>query len=253
MVYPSNKIIVFEGLDNCFKETNMNSFIEELKYEYPYSGPIFTESFPRYDSWSSNGIKKWLNNEFDREELKKNPNQIKLLYTFDRLIYWNEKNEDFNRTNIDLYRNYRGICFIFDKYNISNIIYNNTDMPEPSDFLYEKTIGIPNPDIVIWFGFKDFELYKTILKSKSNKDYNEKDINLLYEAWKRVAYVKSNNILKQAGIESLFIYCDTVDHEIKTKERLKSELWTRFSILTNKLYGSRISKNEIDDEVEEDE
>ena len=88
--FPGGKIIAFEGLDNCFKETNARAFAEKLAATFPF-GRIEYESFPRYNDWSSALLKKWLNGDFDRDLLKQCPEVIKSFFTIDRVAYWNSK------------------------------------------------------------------------------------------------------------------------------------------------------------------
>lgn len=237
--FPGGKIIAFEGLDNCFKETNAKAFAKKLADTFPF-GRIEYESFPRYNDWSSTLLKKWLNGDFDRELLKQCPEVIKSFFTIDRVSYWNSKilsHDSGCTTNIDLYKSEDHPCaFIFDRYNISNILYNNENI-KPEDFHSEESMEVPSADIVVWFMYHDFDFYISELQKKKNRDMNENDTTMLKNIWHKITRIKNEKIFEQAGITPVWIYCDDRYKNIKSKDKIAFEVWEELSTIVNSING----------------
>lgn len=174
------KIISFEGLDGSFKETNAKRL-----YEYLSSNLRGTKcnlvSFPRYDDDASVFVKKLLNETY--KDL--NSRQIKYFYALDRFDYINTNNVKERLEN--------GEWFIFDRYVESNVIYQASCSYDKNiismfaDDIYKLEYGIldlPKPDIIIALR-SEFELIKTILKEKDNKDDKyENDLEFLERVFK---------------------------------------------------------------------
>ena len=136
----NNKIIAFEGLDCSFKETNFKSFVHSLYTVRDEKGfAIHTESFPRYGYWAAKPAECWLNGKYDRNILQHYPMAKCALYNVDRMDYWLSKNED-GITNLDLLNSEDKFhYFIFDRYILSNTIYNPIHPGEVhiEDFVFE--------------------------------------------------------------------------------------------------------------------
>lgn len=225
------RIIDFEGLDCSFKETNYKKFIEQLKLLY--GNKVLSESFPRYNKESSYGIKLWLNGKLNRDYLKTNPDTISILYYLDRISYWDEiisSEENITRYDLLTTENY---IFCFDRYTISDIIYNSNtklnDVDIISDFSKEYNIAkTPSPDIVIWMRMRSFDVLTDIISKKQNKDKNELDINMLHEAWKRSEYIIKNNLFEKNGIKTVIVECLDENNNIKPEDEIFSNLWEDF-------------------------
>lgn len=232
--FPNSKIIAFEGMDNCFKETNAKIFAKCLSNEYPF-GHVNFQSFPRYNEYSSLMIKKYLNGEFNRSLLKHDPEVIKSFFMNDRLAYWNEFNKYTKMTNKETYLNKSTYsCFVFDRYNISNVVYNN-EIITIDNFKEEEPYGIPSADIVVWLMYKDFDLYIDELQKKKNKDMNENDKELLYHIWNMMRRKDIRKTMEEANITPIFIYCDDSEGNIKPKEKIASEIWRKTIAALNKI------------------
>lgn len=232
MKFPENKIIAFEGLDCSFKETNHKAFIARLKKEFPESEKnIFVESFPRYSdkNWAVTGVNKWLQGELDRNHMKEHPFAVDSLYSIDRLSYWFET----ATTDGDiLYNNREGNTFIFDRYNMSNAIYNPLNKEETTydDLMFDnKEFGIPNPDIIVWMRMYRFDAIATLLAHKKNKDKNELDTSFLEEVWNRSEnLIKSTELFDKCGIKLIVVDCLNNDDGIvslKSKEEIEEFVW----------------------------
>ena len=226
MKFPAGKIIAFEGLDNCFKETNYKEFVNRLKSQCSnYENMIHTESFPRYGTQCCIGVEKWLDGSFDRHHMKAHPEAICNLYSLDRYSYWFESVHGMQR-NID--KLHDGDCFIFDRYNVSNAIYQPQvgDMPRVDDLLYDDYAwGIPAPDIVIWLRIRNFAKYEELLETKQNKDLNESDIDFMKKIWDRSEYALFSDIFSKAGIDLRVIEILDDDGELKSKEQLAIDVY----------------------------
>jgi len=233
MKFPHKKIIAFEGLDNCFKETNYKAFINRLRYEYGSEAEIHIESFPRYGNQNCMAVEKWLDGSYDREICLKNPKAVCSFYMTDRFGYWFERVHG-QRSNAEiLYSTAAGqkkTCFVFDRYNISNAIYNprNAGTPSTLDITYETTeCGIPKADIVVWMRMRDFNVLEELIAKKKNKDKNELDLDFLYNAWVRSENFLTNHILEECGIKVIVIEILDKDGNIRSKKDLADEVWNK--------------------------
>ena len=208
----NNVIIAFEGLDCSFKETNYNSYLSMLKYmrHGDYWG-IHSESFPRYGHWSAKALEKWLDGSFDRTMLKQHPKAVDSFYSIDRFSYWYEKSNNGDR-KIDLLNNDDGKFhyFVFDRYNLSNAIYNPIHPGEVNieDFTLDSDIyGIPNPNVIVWMRMKNFDVLVDLLNKKKNKDSNENDIEFIRSVWERSEQIIKSDIFDKLGIKLIVVEC----------------------------------------------
>lgn len=226
-------IIAFEGMDCSFKETNYNEFVRRMKEAYNPEN-IFTESFPRYNNTATDNVKKWLSGKFDRDHLMKYPLAVNSLYSIDRLSYWFEYDEN-NEKRIDLLKNVDNF-FIFDRYNFSNSIYNPRSIKyghaytSIKDFQFDiTTFGIPNPHITVWMRMKNFDVLADIMSKKENKDKNETDLKYIREVWERLESVINHNYCIEFGIRSVVIECLDENDNIRSKEDIANDVWTKVS------------------------
>lgn len=227
MFFPDQKIIAFEGLDNSFKETNFKEFLKMLKQEFPENN-IYSESFPRYGNQCTVGVEKWLNGSFDRSYLKAYPEAVNSMYSIDRLSYWYESVHGGTRNIENL--NKVGSCFVFDRYNVSNAIYNPLvgGQTTVDDLQFDHyTFGIPQPDVVVWMRMRDFDVLKSLIAKKQGKDANEFDTEFIYQVWWRSENAIHSDIFERAGIKLIVIECLGVDGNIRSREELAADVWYR--------------------------
>lgn len=231
--FPSQKIIAFEGLDCSFKETNHKEFVRRLTEESLLyckdKANVISESFPRYGNWSTAGVTKWLNGELCRAHLKDFPEAVDCLYSIDRLGYWFEISPN-GAKNIDLLHNTNTHCFVFDRYNLSNALYNPLSKYDTTldDIMFDNdAFGIPNADIIVWMRMSDFDVLTNLIAKKKDKDANELDIKFLRDVWERSERLINSDLLQTAGINLIVIDCFNEDKTIKTKEELADEVWNK--------------------------
>lgn len=228
-------IIAFEGLDCSFKETNCKAFSNYARNVINTGGSVFTESFPRYENEASIFVRKWLDGKsFDRGFLKKHNMAVDSFYSLDRLSYWYDKSEHNGYSIMDIMsKNHNTFyTFIFDRYNISNTIFNpiytGVDI---RDFTYDRDVyGIPLPDTVVWMRMKSFDVLKHLISEKSNKDANETDIDFLYKIWSRSEEMIKSDIFEQLGIKLVVVDCLNDDLTIKTKDEIFNFITTNVKI-----------------------
>lgn len=229
---PKGTIIAFEGLDNCFKETNVKTFVESINNSVFYD--VYTQDFPRYDSDTSYFVKQWLSGNFDREYLKKYPIARCAMYSLDRLAYWMEKNNDGVR-NIDILNNDPLSIFVFDRYNISNSIYNpivNDNSVELADLLFDEvTYGVPRPNIVVWMRNRSLDKYLEMVAYKTNKDKNELDVDYLKEVYERSEKLIHSKLFQIAGIDLIIIDILDCNNQIRSREDIAEEIFTEIKKL----------------------
>lgn len=226
-MFPRGQIIAFEGLDCSFKETNFNRYIEYLRNKYynECKNGLIAESFPRYGHNSCYMIDQFLYNKMDSCKLRANySDAICSLYSIDRLHFWNEFHP---YTKIQL--TYMDIsklpysCFVFDRYSLSNAIYNpdNGEYVTKQDIIKEKErFGNPLPTILVFLHMNDRRTYLDILSKKSDKDFNESNINFMATVWDRTEALINSGILQECGISLLVIECLDDKHKIRSREEI---------------------------------
>lgn len=224
----NNAIISFEGLDCSFKETNYKKYtfhLREMRGDY---FKIHKESFPRYGNWSAMGVEKWLNGSFDRDVLKAHPTAVNSLYCMDRFSYWYETCEDGTR-RIDLLNdkdNYH--YFVFDRYTLSNFIYNPIYPNEVNynDFNFDKDLfAIPHADVTVWMRMNNFDVLSKLIAQKENKDKNELDTDFLRKVWERSEKIISSDIFEKSGIRLVVVECLNPDGTTRDKKDLADYIW----------------------------
>ena len=107
---------------------------------------------------------------------------------------------------------------------IFNPIYTGVDI---RDLTFDRDVyGIPLPDTVVWMRMKSFDVLKSLIAEKSNKDANEMDIDFLYKIWSRSEDMIKSDIFDQLGIRLVVVDCLNDDLTIKTKDEI-------FNFITN--------------------
>lgn len=228
--FPSGMIIAFEGLDCSFKETNYKAAVKMIQdgYKDCVGTYIFTESFPRYGTPGCSGVESWLQGKLNRDYMMGHPESINSLYCIDRLHYWHEWSiggVDKDLTKHDMLKDGNAM-FIFDRYTLSNAFYNpiyNDEKVTLRDIRFDKDkFDIPLPHVVVWMRMRNFDVLKSLLAEKQNKDKNELDTDFLYKVWKRSEKAITNKRLwKRAGINLIVIDCLNEDDSIKSKEEIE--------------------------------
>lgn len=231
ILFPKGMIIAFEGLDCSFKETNCKAFYKRMHKTF-HNEIIKTESFPRYRKENATyAIKQWLNGNYDRDHLSKYPLARNSFYAIDRFDYWFAKDKDGKR-NIDFY-NDKSACFIFDRYNFSNALYNPkynniSHISSLDDFMFDtKTFGFPNPTIVVWMRMKNFDILCNIINNKEGKDNNETDLEFLKNVWDRSENMLKLNYGNDLGIKIIPIDCLDENDNIRSRKDLEEEIWEK--------------------------
>lgn len=234
MQFPKGQIIAFEGLDSSFKETNYKRFIDYLKSTFPKESErgLLTASFPRYGSQSCTMVERFLKNIIDSSRIREGgySDAICSLYSIDRLDYWNTlfkiPYNNIQLTNLDLL-DLPTSCFIFDRYNFSNAIYNPENGKEITkrDILKEKEkFGNPLPTILVWFRMNDRDTYLDILNEKSDKDFNESNKQFMADVWDRTDKFFKSNILESCGITSVIVDCLDAKQNIRTRDDIFNDV-----------------------------
>lgn len=139
------KIIEFEGMDGCFKETNSKRLTDYLNDQGIRTTRI---SFPSYNSSSNhiNYVESFLNDQYKGNLTKR---QIALLFAMDRF-------DQFQYLGVEE-RLKNGEWFVIDRYTESNIIYQAFDNDgifnkDTADFIHNfehKELGLPEADIIL--------------------------------------------------------------------------------------------------------
>lgn len=163
----SAKIIVLEGLDCSFKETNSKLLKEYLE---SIGKSVALHSFPNYGSNSSFFVTEYLNRSLGNLE-DIDPRVVSMFFAMDRFYTFNKFiKEDYETKDY----------IIFDRYVESNFIYQGSRIPENSRnefFDYMKQLeygymGLPKPDITLFLRL-DLDIVLELLKKKNSNDIYE--------------------------------------------------------------------------------
>lgn len=220
----SAKIIVLEGLDSSFKETNVKRLTEFFKI----SGvSVKSFSFPNYDSESSYFVNEYLHGTYG-DAMHTDPYVSSLFYSLDRYDTWKRDIEKaYNECDI----------IILDRYVGSNIIYQGfKTMNNPHLYSYIKWIedleydkmGMPRADITLFMRV-EIETSIDIMRKKNLDDIHEKD-----EEYQRGVYHYCTSLIDKMGWHE--IKCSK-DGKILDKEEI-------FYTILNKLYEEGFLKHE---------
>lgn len=240
--YPYNMIIAFEGLDCSFKETNYKEFIRRLKEEFP-DKTVITESFPRYKSEASIFVRKYLSgNDYQRSKLMRRLDIVGSFFALDRFDYWYSSilNGDTSVNNKTLLESGVNTSFIFDRYTLSNSLYNplNGNGITAKDITFDfDRFNVPLPDIIVWMRMRNFDKIVEMLSAKENKDANELNISYLRRVWERSEKLIQSSLLDEEGIDLVVVECLDENGEIKSKEQLADDVW--HSIM-NHVYDAQV-------------
>ena len=136
------KIINFEGLDCCFKETN-SKFLTKCLLKWGLRGKRYT--FPNYDSPSSYFVKQWLHKAYDGMDLSFAV--VEDLYLLDQMDTFQQIAKEAEEEDFDF--------IVLDRFWPSGVYYNTaTDadgIKSRFDSINEmrKKFQLPFPDVII--------------------------------------------------------------------------------------------------------
>jgi len=206
-MYP--KIIVFEGLDCSFKETNsiaLTNYIGKDAKRY---------TFPDYDNDRSYYIKQFLGKNYPEDISKKIIRSMYLMEMYDK---WNiEIKEDIKN----------GIRYIiFDRFWYSGLYYNCSNDNDYNDLTMEAlhTYRLPVADLLFKM-ITDPDLMIQKLKEKFSGDIYESNIQKMLEIYNRF------NAFNFCGDrqEDIYITEDIGGHaEFKSREEIFANIIERF-------------------------
>lgn len=221
------KIIVFEGIDCSFKETNSKALFEYLKTveDIPKVNLI---AFPTYGSPSAYFVEKFLKSEYKNND----PYFISLLYAMDRA-------DAIERENVKE-RLENGEWFIFDRYVTSNVVYQcarvkdayyyKNQLTKFIDTIEYDVMKLPRPDLEIFLHCTNDDLVKKVISEKENKDKNELDLGYMGDCRD---FIKKYFIMKYPYVgreiidacvnDPQFIYTND-GCEFKSEEEIKNEV-----------------------------
>ena len=221
------KLIVFEGIDCSFKETNSKALFEYLKTveNIPKVNLI---AFPTYGSSSAYFVEKFLKSEYKNND----PYFISLLYAMDRA-------DTIERENVKE-RLENGEWFIFDRYVTSNVVYQCARYRDTYYYrnalagfintIEYDVIKLPRPDLEIFLHCTNDDLVKKVISEKENKDKNELDLGYMGDCRyfiknyfiSKYAYV-GRKVIDDCVNDPQFIYTND-GCEFKSEEEIKNEV-----------------------------
>lgn len=177
-------LITVDGLDVSGKETFSKSLVNvlerELKDRLLLNSKISLVSFPRYNTEIGLKIKKMLNIDLDKRDIK----SLYRLMEEDRVDFFKKYiEEDYEENQMNI--------IVCDRYAYANFIYAHLELlkyKDPVDIavkelefkrmLLNEFENIPKPDLTILFNRTDSlstSKHQELIKAKSEKDSNEKE------------------------------------------------------------------------------
>ena len=211
-------IISIEGTDGSGKHTQQQLLSEDLK---TLGYVVFDQSFPNYDSPSSEPVKMYLGGQFgNANEL--DAYQASSLYAIDRMC-------TYKKTLKEHYEN--GEIIIFDRYVQSNFIHQCckiNDESERTKFLawaddFEfNTLKLPRPDLIF---FIDMPVEKSLELAHARDSYKNGESKDIHEenTENRVnSYKTGCAIAKKYGWN--IIRCMDSNNELKHIEDIHAEI-----------------------------
>lgn len=222
-------IISIEGTDGAGKHTQQTLLGEDLK-KLGYS--IFNQSFPNYESKSSEPVKMYLGGEFGEDANCLNAYEASVLYATDRLC-------TYKKTIKPHYDN--GEIILLDRYVQSNFIHQCSkisDEKEKEKYLkwvqeFEfDTLNLPRPDLVF---FVEMPVKKSIELAKARESYKtgtQKDIHELDSTYLEKSYNNGLSLAKK--FNWILISCVDENDNIKPIEQIHSEIMKKTLDFLNK-------------------
>ena len=179
-------LIVFEGLDCSFKETNAKLFKQYLEEKYKGEKEVILHSFPTYESDSSYFVKEYLAGRYGSQD--------NLLSTSISIFFMIDMFDFFNKIGNKVLSD--GGIVILDRYWYSNIYYRlgelkkeEEDDDRPISYIgkelynwidnISKYLDLPKADIVFKMNTEKNAMIDTVIKKKSKDDIHEADIEFL--------------------------------------------------------------------------
>ena len=206
------KIIVLEGLDCSFKETNSKRLLEYLT-EKGFSAKLF--SFPNYESESSYFVKEYLRGSYQTDPKDVNPKLASLFYSLDRYDTWKKEIEKYF-LEVDY--------IILDRYVGSNAIYQCAKMKssfEKMDYMKElftlehEIMGLPGATQTFFLNVP-YEVSVELMKKKNAEDIHEKN-----SEYQRAVYTNAEFVA--AVLDWTHIEC-TKDGELLSKDEIFNKI-----------------------------
>lgn len=211
------KIIVFEGLDYSFKETNSKKLFQYIKENI--TEKVILLSFPNYESDSSYFVKRYLNGDYgnDVDEYK-----ASIFYLVDR--YDTIMKENINQLVEE------GYIIILDRYTGSNLIFQSAKIDINSSNELESNMkkmkfikwvkdmeynifNLPKENMVIYMNMP-LEVSYELMKQRKLKNNEENDI---HEDNRRFLEIVENNALSIAN-SNLWNIVNCTDNELNIKD-----------------------------------
>lgn len=222
------KLLVIEGIDASGKGTQAKLLYERLIKEN-YNAELV--SFPKYNSWSSIFVKKYLNGELGNlEELS--ANQCSLFYALDRFVHSKEMYNFLKEGKVIVCDRYTGSNKGHQTSKIKNFEERLNFLRWNNELEYDL-LKLPKEDINIYLDMPAEWSQKLVLSkekrnyTKKNKDLHEQDLEHLINT--RKAYL---DILNH---ENNWVKIDCVENnELLSIENIHKKIWKVVNKVLNK-------------------
>lgn len=202
------KIISFEGIDACGKETQAELIALWLAEQ---GNTVLHEAFPRYDKPIGAVIRKWLD-----KEIQLSDEAVHMLYEADRQDF-TDLMEYFQSLETD-----KDHILVLDRFTLSNLAFGRAKGLDV-EWLAKLQEKVPKPDITFLL---DISPETSIKRRSKGRDRHEEDTELLRKT--RNAYLQElhDNLVKKSLQQVLIIDGEQSVEEVhkQIKEYLKRTL-----------------------------
>lgn len=211
------KIIVFEGLDYSFKETNSKKLFQYIKENI--TEKVILLSFPNYESDSSYFVKRYLNGDYGNDVDEYKASIFYLVDRYDTII-----KENINQLVEE------GYIIILDRYTGSNLIFQTAKIDKNSSNEIESNVkkmkfikwvkdmeynifNLPKENVVIYMNMP-LEVSYELMKQRKLKNNEDNDI---HEDNRKFLEIVENNALSIAN-SNLWNIVNCTDNELNIKD-----------------------------------
>ena len=229
------KIINFEGLDCCFKETN-SKFLTECLLKWGLKGKRY--AFPNYDSPSSYFVKQWLNKAYDGMNLSFVA--VEDLYLLDQMDSFLQIAKEAEEEDFDF--------VVLDRFWPSGVYYNTATDVDGINNRFDsinsmrKMFKLPFPDVVIGMentmpliieGINRRTPVEEQDKNESNHSFL-RDVHHNFKIWLDNLEEYTEFKYHEAILKRIQVYHPTKDSSMDTL-KTREELCDEFQQLANEL------------------
>lgn len=233
-----NIVIVIEGTDGCGKGTQTKKLVESLEK----SGfPVYTKSFPNYESPSSDPVQMYLGGAFGDNPNCLDAYQASTLFAVDRLATYKLEIEPALK---------QGKIAILDRYTTANMVHQCSKIDDNlekmkyiqwAENLEYSRLKLPRPTIIFFLDMPAEKSSKLahdrgILKAGTSKDIHEADDDYLKKSYENGLWVANK-------LDWDIIPCVDKNGNLKSIDDIHAEIMQKVISVLERRFGLECGQN----------